>query len=158
MEDATEYFCWAQDERQLIQSKLVDLHAREYQAFLKNHPSLQFKEGDGVWVRNRTDQPGLYPKLDRIWQGPADILRKASTNTCLVSLNGEEVSRSVGRLKPYIPPPFIITPSVRTSTMTPMFSRMSWTMSIGVRFEGKRRSQNSPSKAANLGGKSNAGF
>ena len=30
-------------------------------------------------------------------------------------------------------------------------------MSIGVRFEGKRRSPNSPSKAVNLGGKSNTG-
>ena len=50
LEDATEYFRRAQDECQLIQSKLVDLHAREYQAFLKKHPSLQFKEGDRVWV------------------------------------------------------------------------------------------------------------
>ena len=103
VEDATEYFRRAQDERQLIQSKLVDLHAREYQAFLKKHPSLQFKEGDRVWVRNRTDQPGLHPKLDRIWQGPTEILRKVSTNTYLVNVNGKEVILSVGRLKPYIP-------------------------------------------------------
>ena len=88
LEDATEYFRRAHEERQLIQSKLVDLHAREYQAFLKKHPSLQFKEGDRVSVRNRTDQPGLHPKLDRIWHGPAEILRKVSTNTYLVSLNG----------------------------------------------------------------------
>ena len=55
VEDATEYFRRAKDERQLIPSKLVDLHAREYQAFLKKHPSLQFKEGDRVWVQNRTE-------------------------------------------------------------------------------------------------------
>ena len=55
MEDATEYFRRAQDERKLIPSKLVDLHAREYQAFLEKHPSLQFKEGDRVWVRHRTN-------------------------------------------------------------------------------------------------------
>ena len=103
MEDATEYFCRAHDERQLIQSKLVDLHAREYQAFLKKHPSLQFKEGERVWVRNRTDQPGLHPKLDKIWQGRAEILRKVSTNTYLVHLNGKEVILSVGSLKPHIP-------------------------------------------------------
>ena len=66
VEDATEYFRRAQDERQLIQSKLVDLHAREYHAFLKKHPSLQFNEGGRVWVRKGTDQPGLHPKLDRI--------------------------------------------------------------------------------------------
>ena len=103
VEDATEYFRRAQEERQLIQSKLVDLHAREYQALLRKHPSLQFKEGDRVWVRNRTNQPVLHPKLERIWQGPADILSKASTNTYLVDLNGKEVILSVGRLKPYIP-------------------------------------------------------
>ena len=83
VEDATEYFRRAHDEHQLIQSKLVDLHAPEYQAFLKKHPfklRLQFKEGDRVWVRNRTDQPPLHPKLDRIWPGPAEILCKVSTN------------------------------------------------------------------------------
>ena len=101
--DAKEYFRSAQEERQLIQPRLVDLRAREYQAFLKKHPSLQFKEGDRVWVRNRTGEPGLHPKLDRIWQGPAEILRKVSTNTYLVNLNGKEVIMSVGRLKPFLP-------------------------------------------------------
>ena len=103
VEDATEYFRGAQDERQLIQSKFIDLHAREYQAFLKKHPSLQFKEGDRVWLRNRTNQPGLHLKLDRIWQGPAEILGKVSTNTYSVNLNRKEVILPVGRLKPYIP-------------------------------------------------------
>ena len=70
VEDAIEYFRRAQDERQLIQSKLVDLHVRVYQAFLKKHPSVQFKEGARLWAQNRTDQPGLHPKLDRIWSGP----------------------------------------------------------------------------------------
>ena len=99
---AAEYFRRAQDERQLLQSTFVDRNAREYQALLKQHQSLQFKEEDRIWVRNRTDQPGLHPKLDRIWQGPADILRKGSTNTYLVNLNGKEVVLSLGRLKPYI--------------------------------------------------------
>ena len=131
VEDVTEYFRRAQDKRQLIQSKLVDLHDREYQYFLKKHLSLQFKEGDRVWVQSRTNHPGLHPKLDRIWQGPAEILCKVSTNAYLVNLNGKEVALSVGRLKPYmgrqdgVKPPPIITLSVRTSTTTPMLSRMS---------------------------------
>ena len=103
VEDATEYFRRAQDERQLMQSKLVDLHAWDYQAFLKKHPSLQFKEADRVLVQNRTHQPGLHPKLDWIWQGPAEILRKVFTNTYLVNLNSKEIVLLVGRLKPYIP-------------------------------------------------------
>ena len=102
MEDATEYFRRAQDKPQLIHSKFVDVHAREYQAFLKKHPSLQFEKGDRVWVRDRTDQPGGHPKLDRIWQGPAEILRKVSTNTYFVNLNGKEVVLSVRRMKLYI--------------------------------------------------------
>ena len=76
VEDVYEYFRRPQYECQLIQSELVDLIAREYQAFLKNHPSLQFKEGDRLWVGNRTDQPGLHPKLDRIRQASADTRRK----------------------------------------------------------------------------------
>ena len=103
MEDATRYFCRAQDERQLIQSKLVDLHAREYQAFIIKHPSVQFKEGDRVWVRNRTQQLGLHLKPDRIRQGPAETLRKVSRKTYLVNLSGKDVILSPGRLKPYIP-------------------------------------------------------
>ena len=103
MEDATEYYRRAQGEPQLLQSKLVDLHAQEYQPFLKKHLSLQFKEADRVWVRNRTDQPGLHPKLDGIWQDPAEILCKVSTNTYPVNLNYREVVLSVRRLKPYTP-------------------------------------------------------
>ena len=80
---------------------MVDLNAREYQAFLKKHPSLQFKEGDIVWVQNRADQPDLHPKLDRICQAPAELLRKVSTNTFLANLNGKEVILSVGQLDPY---------------------------------------------------------
>ena len=81
VEDVTEYSHRAQDQRQLIQSKLVDLHAQEHQSFLREHPSLHFKEGDRVWVRKESDQPGLHPKLDRMWQGPAETLRKVSRNT-----------------------------------------------------------------------------
>ena len=102
MEHATEHFRRAQDGGQLIKIKLVGLHAREYQYFLKKHPSLQFKEGACVWVQNRADQPGPHPKLDRICQGPAETLCRVSTNTYLVNLNGKEVVPSVGRLKPYI--------------------------------------------------------
>ena len=80
----------------------AEVLGRILQAFLKKHPSLQFREGDRVWVRNRTIQPGLHPKLDRVWQDPAEILRKVSKNTYLVNLNGKEVILSVGRLKPYI--------------------------------------------------------
>ena len=81
VDDTTVYFCRAQDERQLIQTRFVDLHARKYQVFVKKHLSLQFKEGDRIWVRNRTDQPRLHPQPDGIWRGPAEILPKVSTNT-----------------------------------------------------------------------------
>ena len=48
-------------------------------------------------MRNRTDRHGLNPKLDRIWQGPAEILRTGSKNTYFVNLNGTEVILSLGR-------------------------------------------------------------
>ena len=78
---ATDYFRRPQDQSQLIQTKLANFHVREYQAFLKKHPSLQFQGGDRVWVQNRTDQPGLHPRLDKVWHGPAEIFHKVSTNT-----------------------------------------------------------------------------
>ena len=54
-------------------------------------------------MQKGNDQAGLHPKLDRIWQGPAETLSKVSTNTYLVHVNGKEVILSRGKLKPYIP-------------------------------------------------------
>ena len=95
-------------------------------------------------------------------QGPAEILRKVSTNTYLLNLNAEEVILLVGGLKPYTPgrygvnpPPFINHFSVRLSKMTPLLSRISGTMSMAVRFQGKQGGPNSPSRAANAGEESN---
>jgi transposase InsO family protein len=103
IEDATEYFTRIGKERQLVHDKLTAIHDREYRKFIAKCPVARFKEGDRVWVRNRTDQPGLHPKLDRIWQGPAEILRQISPSTFLVNLNGKEVALSVERLKPFLP-------------------------------------------------------
>ena len=54
-------------------------------------------------MQNRTEQPGVHPKLYRIWHGPAEILGMISANIYSVNLNVKVVILWVGRLKTYIP-------------------------------------------------------
>ena len=45
----------------------------------------------------------MYPKLDHLWQGPADVLQRLSESTYRVKYNGLEQVLPVDRLKPYVP-------------------------------------------------------
>ena len=36
---------------------------------------------DRVWVRNRVESPPVYPKFDRLWQGPEEVLQCSSEST-----------------------------------------------------------------------------
>ena len=78
---STTNFCKPQGDPQLVQTKLTDLHAREHQMFLKQHPSLQFQKGNRVWGRALTDHLVEHRNLEQLWQGPAEIMCKVSTNT-----------------------------------------------------------------------------
>ena len=115
-----------------------------------------------MWVQHMTDGPRLHPKLDRIWQGPADILCKGSENTYLVNLNGKEVILSLERRKPSSTPTGwcqLPLPSLPRASGPPeqmfFFFRMFLTMSIALIFERSQRGPRSPSKAAKPGGGSN---
>ena len=49
------------------------------------------------------DYPPVYPKLDRLWQGPAEVLARLSESTYRVNYNGLEQVLPVDRLTPYVP-------------------------------------------------------
>ena len=56
-----------------------------------------------MWVGIRAESPPFYPKLDRLWQGPAEMLQHLSESTYRVNYNGLEQVLPIDRLKPYVP-------------------------------------------------------
>ena len=90
-------------ERDALRDKLQSIHEREYQKSFNAHPPQVFRPGDRVWVRNCVELPPVYPKLDRPWQGPAEVLQRLSGSTYRVNYNGLEQVFPVDRLKPSVP-------------------------------------------------------
>ena len=102
-EDAGVFFRRLVQERDAVRDKLQSTHECEYQNFLTAHPPQMFRPGDRVWVRNRVESPPVYPKLDRLWQGPAEVLQHLSWSTYRVNYNGLKQVLPVDRLKPDVP-------------------------------------------------------
>ena len=91
------------DERAEVRKRLEDLHAKEFAKFLAKHPEQSFMPGDRVWVRNRIVEPPVHGKLERVWQGPCEVLRRISPGTYCVNIRGREEIFTSRRLKPYVP-------------------------------------------------------
>ena len=102
-EDAGAFFRRLVQERDAVGDKSKSIHEREYQKILKAHSPQVFWPGDRVWVRNRVELPPVYPKFDRLWQGPPEVLQCLSESTYRVNYNGLESVLPVDRLKPYVP-------------------------------------------------------
>ena len=86
-----------------VRKRLEDLHAKEFAKFLAKHPEQSLKPGDRVWVRNCIVEPPVHGKLDRVWQGPCEELRRISPGTCRANIRGSEEIFTSWRLKPYVP-------------------------------------------------------
>ena len=91
------------DERAEVRKRLEDLHAKELAKFLAKHPEQLFKPQDRVRVRNRIVEPPVHGKLERVWQGPCEVLRRISPGTYHVNIRGREEIFSSRQLKPYVP-------------------------------------------------------
>ena len=91
------------DERAEVRKRLEDPHAKEFAKILAKHPEQLFKPGDHVWVRNHIVEPPVHGKLERVWQGPCEVLRHISLGTYRVNIRGREEIFTSRRLKPYVP-------------------------------------------------------
>ena len=87
-EDAGAFFKRLVQGRETVRTKLQAAHDRAYSKFLDKYPEQVFSPGERVWVRNRVESPPLYPKWDRLWQGPAEVLARVSRSTYRVCCNG----------------------------------------------------------------------
>ena len=102
-EDAGQFFGRMLDERAEVRKRLEELHAKEFVKFLAKHPEQSSKPGDRVWVRNRIAEPPVHGKLERVWQGPCEVLRHISPGTYRVNIRGREEIFTSRQLKPYVP-------------------------------------------------------
>ena len=91
------------DRRAEVQKRPQDLHAKEFAKFLAKHPEQSFKPGDCVWERNRIVEPPVHGKLEKVWQGPCEVLRGIPPGTYRVNLREREEIFTSRRLKPYVP-------------------------------------------------------
>ena len=102
-EEAGQFFGRMLDECAEVRKRLEDLNAKEFAKLLAEHPEQSFKPGDRVWVRNRIVEPPVHGKLERVRQGPCEVLRHISTSTYHVNIRGREEIFTSPRLKPYVP-------------------------------------------------------
>ena len=98
-EDAGQVFKRAAAKRELVQEKVEAIHKKQVDKILKEHPPFVVVAGDRVWVGSRDEEQ---EKLDRVWQGPAEIIDKISDSVYWVNHNGVEQDLSVERLKPFV--------------------------------------------------------
>ena len=88
--DAGQFFGPMFDERAEVGKRLEDLHVKEFAKPLAKHPEQWFKPGDHVEVRNRIVEPPEHGKLERVCQGPCEVLRRISPGTYRVNIRGRE--------------------------------------------------------------------
>ena len=86
-----------------VRKGLDDLHAKECAKLLAKHLEQLFKPVDRVWVCNPVVKTPVHGKLERVWQGPCEVLRRISPGTYRVNIRGREEIFTSRRLKPYVP-------------------------------------------------------
>ena len=91
------------DKRAEVRKRLEDLHAKEFAKSLAKHPEQSFKPGNHAWVRNRIVDPPVHGKLERVSQGPCEVLSRISAGTYRVNIRKREEIFISRQLKPYVP-------------------------------------------------------
>ena len=83
-----------------MRKRLHKLHPAEKRQFEKKHPRLTLALADAVRVRNLPGES----RLDRLWQGPCEVLQVVSYARFQVyTPDGVQTLRAL-RLKPYLAP------------------------------------------------------
>ena len=101
--DAIQFFQRLVADRKYVQQKLQDIHGRESRKFLQQHPRHAYQDGERVWYQNHNKNSNKR-KLDRLWQGPGEVLGGVGTNQYLAATEKGEVVLDSMRIKPYICP------------------------------------------------------
>ena len=97
------------NDRKSVQSKLTAIHEKFAAKFYKTHPPQIFKTGEIVWCMVDRKPGDPYTKLDRLWEGPFEVMQRLGSGRYLISKQirkggkVRELQADSYRLKPYIP-------------------------------------------------------
>ena len=102
-QDAIQFFQRLVADGKYVQQTLQDIHDRESRKFWQQHPRHVYQDGERVWYQNHKKNSNKR-KLDRLWQGPGEVLGRVRINQYLAAARKGEVVLDYMRIKPYIPP------------------------------------------------------
>ena len=102
-EDALQFFERLISERKLVQKRLTDIHRKAMEEYRRLHPITVYRPGEKVLIRvDKEHQDKHLEKLERLWKGPAEVLKRVGTGRYLVSTDrAEEVIPTI-RMKPFL--------------------------------------------------------
>ena len=101
-EDAVSFLKRLAQDRLHVQDALTKIHKKLCTQFESEHPLHVYQAGERVWYRRHKKQDNS--KLNRVWEGPGEILERRGRSQYRVATSRGEVILDGMRLKPYLPP------------------------------------------------------
>ena len=101
-EDAVSFFKRLAQDRLHVRDALTKIHKKLCTQFESEHPLHVYQAGERVWYRRHKKQD--FSKLNRVWEGPGEILERRGRSQYRVATSRGEVILYGMRLKPYLPP------------------------------------------------------
>ena len=86
--------------RQVVKERLVKIHEKESERYLKAHHLQQNEPGDRVWVKVDSKDKN---KLEPLWMGPCEVLKHVHGGRYTVKTAFGDEDHHVDRMKPCIP-------------------------------------------------------
>ena len=101
-EDAVPFFKRLAQDRLHVRDALTKIHKKLCTQFESEHPLHVYQAGERAWYRRHKKQDNS--KLNRVWEGPGEILERRGRSQYRVATSHGEVILDGMRLKPYLPP------------------------------------------------------
>lgn len=98
------WFAELQQLRLEVQKRISDQHQKLHDYFSKKFKNFVYEPGDRVWVRNEKSQSTVDDKVDTLYTGPCEILKRVgTTGRYTVALPHGEKDVHMDRFKIYLP-------------------------------------------------------
>jgi len=97
---AKEWLSALNRDRQVVKERLVKVHEKERERFMKEHSMQVYEPGDRVWIKVESKDKN---KLEPLWMGPCEILRHVRSGRYTVKTAYGDEDHHVDRMKPYKP-------------------------------------------------------
>ena len=102
-ENALQFFERLISERKQVQKRLTDIHRKAMEDHRCLHPITVYPSGEKLLIRvDKEHHDKHLDKLERLWKGPADTLKRVGTGNYLVSTDRGEEGIPAIRMKPFL--------------------------------------------------------